>query len=41
LFIAWDYYTSGSIFSACFTTCRDFMWPIAVAAGAAMNFSPY
>ena len=41
LFIAWDYYSSGSVISTMMTTCRDFLWPIAAVTGKALNFSPY
>ena len=41
LFLAWDYYNSGSFVHSCITCCRDFLWPAAVVVAKAMNASPY
>ena len=30
LFLAWDYYNTGSFIHSCITCCRDFAWPAAV-----------
>ena len=30
LFIAWEYYNTGSFIHSCITCCRDFAWPAAV-----------
>ena len=41
LFLAWDYYNTGSFIHSCITCCRDFAWPAAVVVAQAMNASPY
>ena len=41
IFLAWDYYNSGSFVHSCITCCRDFLWPAAVVVAKAMNASPY
>ena len=41
IFLAWDYYNSGSFIHSCITCCRDFLWPAAVVVAKAMNASPY
>ena len=30
IFLAWDYYNTGSFIHSCITCCRDFAWPAAV-----------
>jgi len=40
-FLAWEYYSSGSLVSSIITCTRDFMWPGAVVAAAYMNASPF
>ena len=41
VFLAWDYYNTGSFIHSCITCCRDFLWPAAVVVAKAMNASPY
>ena len=41
LFLAWNYYDSGSFIHSCVTTFRDFMWPAAVVTAQCLNASPY
>ena len=41
IFLAWDYYNTGSFIHSCVTCCRDFMWPAAVVVAGYMNASPY
>ena len=41
IFLAWDYYNTGSFVTACVTTCRDFLWPAAVVVAKSFNASPY
>ena len=41
LFLAWDYYNSGSMVHSVITCVRDFMWPMAVVAAKSLNASPY
>jgi hypothetical protein len=41
LFLAWDYYSSGSFIHSCITIGRDFMWPAAVVVAKSFNASPY
>jgi len=40
-FLAWEYYSSGSLVSSILTCTRDFMWPGAVVVAAYMNASPF
>ena len=41
IFLAWDYYNSGSMVHSVITCVRDFMWPMAVVAAKSLNASPY
>jgi len=41
IFLAWEYYCSGSFIHSCITCCRDFMWPAAVVVASSLNASPY
>ena len=41
IFLAWDYYNSGSLVHSVITCVRDFMWPAAVVVAKSLNASPY
>ena len=41
IFLAWDYYNSGSFVHSVITCVRDFMWPAAVVVAKSLNASPY
>ena len=41
LFIAWEYYNTGSFVKSLVTCCRDFMWPTSVIVAKSLNASPY
>jgi hypothetical protein len=41
LFIAWDFYRTGSLVNSIITCCRDFMWPVAAITAKSLNASPY
>ena len=41
IFLAWDYYNSGSFMHSVVTCCRDFLWPAGVVIAKSMNASPY
>jgi len=41
LFIAWDYYNSGSFIHSIINTTRDFLWPVSVVVAKSFNASPY
>ena len=41
LFIAWDFYRTGSLGNSIITCCRDFMWPVAAITAKSLNASPY
>ena len=41
IFLAWDYYNTGSFIHSCITCCRDFLWPAAVVVAKYCNASPY
>ena len=41
IFLAWDYYNSGSMIHSVLTCVRDFIWPGAVVVAKFMNASPY
>ena len=41
IFLALDFYSTGSLFQSCITCCRDFMWPVAVVVAKSFNASPY
>ena len=41
IFLAWDYYNSGSFVHSVITCVRDFMWPGMVVVAKSLNASPY
>ena len=41
IFLAWDYYNTGSFIHSCITCARDFLWPAAVVVAKSFNASPY
>ena len=41
IFLAWDYYNSGSMVHSVITCARDFFWPAAVVVAKSLNASPY
>jgi len=41
LFIASEFYESGSFITAFVKTFKDFLWPITAIIGKSFNFSPY
>jgi hypothetical protein len=41
VFLAWDYYSTGSFITSCVTCGRDFAWPAMVVAAKSFNASPY
>ena len=41
LFIAWDFYNTGSLIESFVISCRDFAWPAAVVVAKSFNASPY
>ena len=41
IFLAWDYYNTGSFIQSTITCGRDFLWPAMVVAAKSFNASPY
>jgi hypothetical protein len=41
IFLAWEYYNSGSMVHSVITCARDFFWPAAVVVAKSLNASPY